>query len=235
MGRRPGLGHALSLHTGTRRWRPGADGADPTLVDIVERTNKEHDVRIALAAMIFGGVFERYPRLKVGAVEFEVAWVPYFLARMDNLYTEQALGVHGRRFKDGASPSDFFRQNCFVSFQEDAVGIQLRDLMGVETLLWGRTTRMPSPPFPGRAPLWTASCRGCRRWSRPRSRVAIPPGCIISARTAGGAPRRARRPRRLGGQKGAHHVCVPPLSDGCRGHGCCPASWCSPCSPPSVR
>ncbi len=29
---------------------------------------------------------------------FEVAWVPYFLARMDNLYTEQALGVHGRRF-----------------------------------------------------------------------------------------------------------------------------------------
>jgi len=89
------LAMPLSLHTGTRRWRPGADGADPTLVDIVERTNKEHDVRIALAAMIFGGVFERYPRLKVGAVEFEVAWVPYFLARMDNLYTEQALGVTG--------------------------------------------------------------------------------------------------------------------------------------------
>src|SRR5207342_2890737 len=104
--------YTLSLHDALPIW-PGADGADPTLVDIVERTNKEHDVRIALAAMIFTGVFERYPRLKVGAVEFEVAWAPYFLARMDNLYTEQAIGVHGRRFKGGAVPSDFFRQNIF--------------------------------------------------------------------------------------------------------------------------
>jgi len=35
--------------------------------------------------MIFGGVFERYPKLRVGAVEFEVSWAPYFLSRMDNL------------------------------------------------------------------------------------------------------------------------------------------------------
>jgi predicted TIM-barrel fold metal-dependent hydrolase len=138
----------LSLHTGTRRWRPGTDGNDPTLVDIVERTNKEHDVRIALAAMIFAGVFERYSRLKVGAVEFEVAWAPYFLARMDNLYTEQAIGVHGRRFTGGAVPSDFFRQNIFLSFQEDTVGIQLRALIGVETLLWGSDYPHAESTFP---------------------------------------------------------------------------------------
>jgi predicted TIM-barrel fold metal-dependent hydrolase len=142
------LAMPLSLHTGTRRWQPGADGNDPTLVDIVERTNKEHDVRIALAAMIFAGVFERYPRLKVGAVEFEVAWAPYFLARMDNLYTEQAIGVHGRRFNGGAVPSDFFRQNIFLSFQEDAVGIQLRTLLGIETLLWGSDYPHAESTFP---------------------------------------------------------------------------------------
>jgi hypothetical protein len=55
------LAMPFSLHTGTRRWRPGADGADPTLVDIVERTNKEHDVRIALAAMILGGSSSAIP------------------------------------------------------------------------------------------------------------------------------------------------------------------------------
>jgi hypothetical protein len=81
-------------------------------------------------------------------VEFEVAWVPYFLARMDNLYTEQALGVHGYRFMGDVLPSDFFRQNCFLSFQEDAVGIQLRDLIGVETLLWGSDYPHAESTFP---------------------------------------------------------------------------------------
>ena len=105
MGRSPRPCDATQPAYGHQAVAAGADGNDPTLVDIVERTNKEHDVRIALAAMIFAGVFERYPRLKVGAVEFEVAWAPYFLARMDNLYTEQAIGVHGRRFKGGLSPA----------------------------------------------------------------------------------------------------------------------------------
>jgi len=90
-----------------------------------------------------------YPqRLKVGAVEFEVAWAPYFLARMDNLCTEQAIGVHGRHFKGDAIPSDFFRQNIFLSFQEDAVGIQLRALLGVETLLWGSDYPHAESTFP---------------------------------------------------------------------------------------
>src|SRR6266542_6654569 len=101
------LAMPLSLHTGTRRWRLEADGNDPTLVDIVERTNKEHDVRVALAALIFAGVFERYPQLKVGAVEFEVAWAPYFMCRMDDVYTARAVGVIRRRFKNSALPSDF--------------------------------------------------------------------------------------------------------------------------------
>ena len=74
--------------------------------------------------------------------------MPYFLARMDNLYTEQAIGVHGRRFTGGAVPSDFFRQNCFLSFQEDAVGIQLRGLIGVESLLWGSDYPHAESTFP---------------------------------------------------------------------------------------
>src|SRR5262249_59187785 len=46
------LAMPLSLHTGTRRWQPGADGTDPTLVDTVERTNKEPDVRRHLATLL---------------------------------------------------------------------------------------------------------------------------------------------------------------------------------------
>jgi predicted TIM-barrel fold metal-dependent hydrolase len=139
----------LSLHVGTRRWRPGMDLNAPSMpTDVVDTSNREFDMREAIAAMIFGGVFERYPKLHVGAVEFEVAWAPYFMGRMDNVYTERAVGVRGRRFKDGALPSDFFRRNIFISFQEDDLGIQLRAHIGVENLLWGSDYPHAESTFP---------------------------------------------------------------------------------------
>jgi hypothetical protein len=41
------------------------------------------------------------------------------------------------RFKDAMRPSDFFRRNVFLSFQEDAIGIRLRDAIGVDNMMWG--------------------------------------------------------------------------------------------------
>src|SRR5262247_1609890 len=68
------LGMPLSLHVGTWRWRPGMDLNAPSMpTDVVDTSNREFDMREAIAAMIFGGVFERYPKLHIGAVEFEVA------------------------------------------------------------------------------------------------------------------------------------------------------------------
>jgi len=137
----------LSLHVGTYRLGPGMPQVSPTQ-DIVEFANREGDVRRAIAALIFGGVFERYPALKVGAVEFEIAWAPYFMNRMDNVYSERAQGVTHHRFKHGALPSDFFRQNVFISFQEDALGIQLRSYVGVDNLMWGSDYPHAESTFP---------------------------------------------------------------------------------------
>ena len=33
-------------------------------------------------------------------------------------------------------PSDFFRRNV-LSFQEDAIGIRLRDVIGIDNMMWG--------------------------------------------------------------------------------------------------
>ena len=33
-------------------------------------------------------------------------------------------------------PSDFFRRNVVLSFQEDAIGIRLRDVIGPDTMMW---------------------------------------------------------------------------------------------------
>ena len=45
-------------------------------------------------------------------------------------------------------PSDYFHRNVFVSFQGDALGIKLRDNIGVDNLLWGSDYPHPESTFP---------------------------------------------------------------------------------------
>jgi hypothetical protein len=45
-------------------------------------------------------------------------------------------------------PSDFFRRNIVLSFQEDAIGIRLRDVIGVDNMMWGSDYRHSESTFP---------------------------------------------------------------------------------------
>ena len=140
------LSMPLSLHVGTARWRPEPQ---TTAMDrLVEQTTREAYPRNAIAAMVFSGIFERYPALQTGTAEFDVAWAPFFLDRMDHLYTERATMFGIRRFKSGALPSEVFRQHVFLSFQEDVLGVQLRHYVGVDNLLWGSDYPHAESTFP---------------------------------------------------------------------------------------
>ena len=41
------------------------------------------------------------------------------------------------RFKWDTLPSDIFHNNVFFGFQEDGLGIKMRDIIGVDNLQWG--------------------------------------------------------------------------------------------------
>ena len=99
--------------------------------------NIDHWVRMSLAYMIYSGVFERYPRLHVGSVEMELSWVPHFLERIDYNYTQRVHVASWYNFTENMLPSDYFHQNGFVGFQEDILGMRLRDVIGVDNLMWG--------------------------------------------------------------------------------------------------
>lgn len=144
----------LSLHTATERADPRV-GAAAFRLDVKDVppsafVNSDFQVRQTLADMIYSGVFERFPRLRVGSVEHEVGWIPYFLARLDYAYTDRPRrGPEWRRFADpGVLPSDFFRSNVFVSFQEDPYGLRLREVFGVGALMWGSDYPHTESTFP---------------------------------------------------------------------------------------
>jgi predicted TIM-barrel fold metal-dependent hydrolase len=146
------LGMPLSLHVGTDRSDPlaPAPALDVNHVAPSVFVNKDFQVRRALADLLFSGVFERHPDLRIGTVEHELGWIPFFLNQLDYTYTDRPpRGPEWQRLSDpSALPSQFFRTNCFASFQEDAIGLRLRDLIGVETLMWGSDYPHTESTFP---------------------------------------------------------------------------------------
>ena len=142
------LNMPLSLHTATRRQgRVRGIGGDQTLRDASSRATKAVYPALSMCDMIFSGVFERHPRLTLAIVEFELAWAPHVLSTMDYTYRERQ-GEAIYRFKNGMMPSDFFRRNVVLSFQEDAIGIRLRDAIGVDNLMWGSDYPHSESTFP---------------------------------------------------------------------------------------
>ena len=110
--------------------------------------NSDHWVRVSLSDMIFSGVFERYPKLQVGSVEMELSWIPHFLDRIDYQYSQRANGDYSFGINSDLLPSDYFHSNVFLGFQEDALGIRDRDIIGVDQLLWGGDYPHQESTFP---------------------------------------------------------------------------------------
>ena len=129
----------LLMHIATNR--SGVPGCEFTM-NIGEltgagRSTTDHWVRYSLSAMLFAGVFDRYPRLKVGSVEHETAWIPHWLKQMDFTYRERPVFTKGWKSREGMLPSDYWRRNMFVEFMEDDLGVEMRKHIGVENMLWG--------------------------------------------------------------------------------------------------
>ena len=142
------IGMPLSLHLGTLR--PGnmrlmEDGK--VTQTAVERCNNDYAVRYSLGHLILSGVFERFPDLRVVNVEHELSWLPFFMHRMDVTYIERTEQA-SYRYKEDMTPSDYMRRNVYHSFQEDGPGIRLRDIIGVNNIMWGNDYPHAESTFP---------------------------------------------------------------------------------------
>ena len=89
-----------------------------------------------LAAMIFGGVFQRFPQLRVVSAENDAGWAPYLMERMDYVFS-RGLPASPFSISGGTeTPSDFFRRNVYATFMRDRSGVLAREQIGVERLMW---------------------------------------------------------------------------------------------------
>ena len=128
----------ISLHSGTNRPGPGqGQGFGSPQITAAFTGNMDHWIRMSLSHMIYSGVFQRFPKLMVGSIETELSWIPHFLDRLDFTYTQRSKPPGWYNMTEAMLPSQYFHRNVFVSFQEDSLGIRLRDVIGVDKLQWG--------------------------------------------------------------------------------------------------
>jgi predicted TIM-barrel fold metal-dependent hydrolase len=85
--------------------------------------------------LILGGVFERHPKLKMVCVEADAGWAPHYMYRMDH-----AVKRHGSWMGDeqvlSKPPSEYFKENIYITFQDDWVAFKMVDMVNPERLCW---------------------------------------------------------------------------------------------------
>jgi predicted TIM-barrel fold metal-dependent hydrolase len=92
-----------------------------------------HAAQRSLTQMIYYGVFDRFPGLKIVLAEFDIGWVPHFLWLADDKYR--------MRHEDPAitpqmPPSTYFTANVYASFIDDPIGLKNTDIVGADNYMW---------------------------------------------------------------------------------------------------
>jgi predicted TIM-barrel fold metal-dependent hydrolase len=94
----------------------------------------------AFGMWIMCGVFERHPKLKVVFVEPGLAWVAWWLHIADDMVLRQGYELPAV----SELPTAYFHRNVWLTFIEEPIGLQrLRDVIGVENMMW--STDFPHP------------------------------------------------------------------------------------------
>lgn len=86
----------------------------------------------AVAYLLFCGILDRFPRLKFALAETGTGWMAYVLEACDHEWERRHLWTEGVLTR----PSELFRQHIYTSFWFEQSGIELRDYIGVDNIMW---------------------------------------------------------------------------------------------------
>ncbi len=101
--------------------------------------------------LIWGGVFERHPRLKVAITESTTVWVPELLRLLDFRYEDTPysakLGDYTSHLKH--KPSEYFHRNVFLGAScMPRREVEMRHEIGLENVMWGSDFPHPEGSWP---------------------------------------------------------------------------------------
>jgi predicted TIM-barrel fold metal-dependent hydrolase len=83
--------------------------------------------------MIFSGMLDRFPDLKIAFAETDFGWLPYVKEQVDNNYLRLAVA---NGYDLDLLPSEYIERHFWFGFITDTFGIGVRDRVGHEHVMW---------------------------------------------------------------------------------------------------
>jgi predicted TIM-barrel fold metal-dependent hydrolase len=112
---------------------------------LIQGSTLHHQVERSIAVFALGGVLERFPRLTIVSAENDVAWMAYFLWRMDMIH-ERLGGLAPIKLK--LKPSDYVKRQVYTTFINEPVFLSELDRWGADNIMWSSDYPHLAATFP---------------------------------------------------------------------------------------
>jgi predicted TIM-barrel fold metal-dependent hydrolase len=101
--------------------------------------------------LVYGGVFDRHPGLRIVAAEVNMGWLPFWAQTMEQNFVVRS-GMHDATIATARRPTEHMGTNLFVTVLDDAVGFEQ-----IARHPWLAECSMWSSDYPHSVTLWPRS------------------------------------------------------------------------------
>jgi predicted TIM-barrel fold metal-dependent hydrolase len=150
------IGFHLAVLVKKARLDQGDRGAANLVVSVASRFAREPagvQLLEPITGLIFTGVLDRYPRLKIVMAEAGLAWVPGMIQGLDIWYQRTR---DGRRLTSDSPiklpkllPSEYFHRQIWISFVDDPIGVKMvGSILDIDKVMFGSDYPHPASTWP---------------------------------------------------------------------------------------
>lgn len=134
---------------------PGNASQNPLVAGAIRTTLQAPGMQLMdpISGLILTGVLDKHPNLRLVMAEAGLAWVPHFI---------QSLDFFCKRVKSGRPvggvtadtklpelmPSEYFKRQIWVTFQDDVAGMHMLDYLGEDHVMWASDYPHPASTWP---------------------------------------------------------------------------------------
>ncbi len=108
---------------------------------------------ISLGHMIFLGILEKFPKMRISLLEGNAGWLPFWLGRLDDhCLRNKRQGMWFDSEGLPLKPSEYFKRQGFVACDPDEFGLKGSVmLVGEDNIVWNTDYSHPDAPDPDKA------------------------------------------------------------------------------------